>query len=82
MRQLLVIALLLGGVSSAHAEEIRVLTAGSLKGVLGAIAAQFEQGHNAHVTLIGGRPARSAIGSSAAKPLTFTPPRLFLRRNH
>jgi molybdate transport system substrate-binding protein len=54
MRQLLVIALLLGGVSSAHAEEIRVLTAGSLKGALGAIAAQFEQSHTAHITLIGG----------------------------
>jgi len=54
MRQLLAIALLLGGVSSTQAEEIRVLTAGSLKNALVAFATEFEKNHDAHVTLIGG----------------------------
>jgi molybdate transport system substrate-binding protein len=54
MRRWLVIALVLGGVSSAQAEEIRVLAAGSLRGALGVIATAFEKTHDAHVTLVAG----------------------------
>ncbi|CAN2536151.1 hypothetical+protein [Methylocapsa aurea] len=48
------IALFLATVSPAHAEDIRILAAGSLKGPLTAIAKEYEKTHTAHVALVFG----------------------------